>query len=234
MTLIEILVAVSLLSLLSVAMVMALQIGAGSWQSTRERLMLDRRIATANSILHAEFAGIVPVEADRPPELGGGTRRLAFFQGEPQSMRFVSDYSLTAGVRGGLRIVELQVSDSSRGIRVLLNEIPYLGARSAGSLILEVARDPVSGRRQTIFPPIRPRATSLIIADQLAACRFSYLKPGRNRNEVAVWVPVWEEIDRIPGAIRVELTPLAQEARLLPVSITTQVRARYVPPKSRK
>jgi prepilin-type N-terminal cleavage/methylation domain-containing protein len=55
MTLIEILVAISLMGLLATAMVTALTVGSGSWQDARNRLTLDRRIATANEILYAEL-----------------------------------------------------------------------------------------------------------------------------------------------------------------------------------
>ena len=72
MTLIEVLVAVSLMGLLATAMVTALTMGAGSWQAARDRLTLDRRIATANEIFYAEFEGLVPI-ATQP---GTGEARI--------------------------------------------------------------------------------------------------------------------------------------------------------------
>jgi len=229
MTLIEVLVAVALLSLLSVGLFTALQIGATSWSTTRERLMLDRRVATANAILHSSFASIVPLEAEIPPERAIGLRQLLFFQGEPGSMRFVSSYSVTEGVRGGLRIVELQVSSARNGLRILLNQLPYLGPLSAGSLVVGQVSDPDFPRGRIVFSPIAAMPTSLIIVDELAACTFSYLRRPRRRDEPSVWLSHWGERDSLPAAIRVNLTPSSGEARVLPVSITTAVRAEWVP-----
>ncbi len=221
MTLIEILVAVSLMGLLATAMVTALTMGAGSWKDARNYLTLDRRIATANEILYAELEGLVPVTAHGP-----GAPRAAFLQGDPQAMRFVTDYSLREGRRGGLRIVELQVNDADRGRRILLNELPYNGPASLGGLISGVDHDLRSGAPRLVFAPIVRQATSLIIADELDSCRFSYLKPPRTRAQTALWMPQWDELSRFPGAIRIEMTPRAAEARLLPVTITAPVRAR--------
>ena len=221
MTLIEILVAISLMGLLATAMVTALTMGAGAWKDARSHLSLDRRIATANEILYAELEGLVPVTART-----AAAPMAVFLQGEPESMRFVSGYSLREGRRGGLRIVELQVSDADRGRRILLNELPYNGPDSLGSLISGVDHDLRSGAPRLVFAPIGRRPTSLIIADELEACRFSYLKLPRTRAQTALWVPQWDELTRFPGAIRIEMTPRQAEARLLPVSITAPIRAR--------
>ena len=229
MTLIEVLVAVVLMSMLSVGLFTALQIGATSWQTTRARLMLDRRIATANAILHSSFASIVPLEAEVPAEQAMGVRRLLFFQGEPDAMRFVSSYSVTEGVRGGLRIVELQVSSGGKGLRILLNQLPYLGPLSAGSLVAGRVSGPDFPRGRIIFSPIRATPASLIIADELATCNFSYLRRSRRQGEPTAWLPYWGERDSLPAAIRVNLSPLSRDARVLPVSITAAVRAEWAP-----
>jgi hypothetical protein len=227
MTLVEILVAISLMGLLAAAMVTALTVGAGSWQDARNRLTLDRRIATANEILYAEFEGIVPIATQPDPSRPTPIPRAPFFQGEIESMRFVSNYSLTQGRRGGLRVVELQVTQTGLGRRILLNELPYRGPGDLGGMITGMERDPLTGGPRLVFAPIQPRATSLIIADELETCRFSYLRVPRNRAEPALWVPQWNDLTRFPGAIRVEMTSDSGEGRLLPVSITAPVRARF-------
>jgi prepilin-type N-terminal cleavage/methylation domain-containing protein len=226
MTLIEILVAVSLMGLLAVAMVTALTVGAGSWQDARSRLSLDRRIASANEIFYAELEGIVPVETRPDPSSGVTIPRAVFFQGEPEAMRFVTDYSLTAGRRAGLRIVELQIAEASRGTRVLVNEMPYRGPADLLAVIQGVDRDPLAGGLRLLFAPVQARPTSLILADELAECRFSYLRAARRQGEPALWIPQWTELNSLPSAIRIEMTPRQGEARLLPVTITAPVRAR--------
>ncbi len=229
-TLVETLVALTLLGMLSLGLVTALQIGIGAWQDSREAVSLDRRIANANRLLHAELAGLVPILAEPPPH-----RRdipsFPFFHGEPEAMRFVSSYSLAAGVRSGLRIVELSViPDGEGGRRLILNELPYWGPQSVGGFVLEAVPDRMSfsGRRM-IFAPIRARADSLIAADRLSVCRFSYLRYPREGKAPGEWIPVWDDLQNVPVAVRLEMAPAAVKAGLQPVTITAQIRAEYEP-----
>ena len=53
-------------------------------------------------------------------------------------MRFVSSYSLQQGARGLPRILEFQVirGEEGKGVRLVVNEQPYTGPRSAGFFVL--------------------------------------------------------------------------------------------------
>ena len=228
LTLIEIIVAVSLLGLLSAGMVTALQIGADSWSDTRERMTLDRRIATANNILHAQLAGVVPILARVPP--GRSVTSAPFFHGEPQSMRFVTSYSLLEGVRGGLQVVELLSRGREKGLSLLLTHSPYRGPLSVGRFIM--GREPSLDRTSSrlIFSPIRTRPDTMIVADQLEACSFSYLAEPRNPDEPPRWKPVWDDDRQIPAAVRIEMRPAGEDVRLDPITLVAQIRARYAPP----
>lgn len=229
MTLVEVVVAMSLLGLLSVGLFTAFQVGASSWLTTRDRLMVDRNIAGQNQRFHVLFGGIVPLEARVPSDRAVGVRPFAFFQGEPQSMRFVTSHSITAGGRGGLQITELQVvGTSANRRRILLNQLPYRGPLSVGSFVTGWVPTSEPPGRQLVFEPIRPLPNvSLVIADQLANCGFLYLQRPRIRGQPSHWVSTWNDLDRLPGAITVTMMPVSREARLLPVSITTAVRAEY-------
>ena len=226
MTLIEILVAVTLLGILSVGLVTALQVAAGAWSSSRNARGQDRRIANANALLHAQFAGVTPVQ---PMILRPGLAIPAgpFFQGEPNAMRFVSSYSMTEGVRGGLQIVELQASPGQEGTRLILTQSPYQGPLSVGRFI--TGAEPLAEPRSfhLLFTPLQTRPDSLIVADRLAAVSFSYLRGPRGPNEPDVWVSVWDNPQQLPQAIRVDMQPLEDVGRLRPVAIVSEVRARY-------
>ncbi len=232
MTLVEVLVAFTLLGMLSLGLVTALQTGVGAWQDSREAISLDRRIVNANSLLHAELAGLVPVLAEPPPNRPD-IPRFPFFHGEPTEMRFVSSYSLEAGVRSGLRIVELSVIPGKEGRRLILNELPYRGPRSVGGFALQALPDrtSLSGRR-LIFAPVRARADSLIAADRLSFCRFSYLRYPREPEAPGEWIPIWSDLQNVPVAVRLEMAPAAVEAGLQPVTITAQIRAEYELPNA--
>src|SRR3979411_1594499 len=93
-TLMELLISVTLFSLLSLGMMYAFRIGLMAYSKTQTRLMDNRRVSGAQRILEEQIQGMIPVVAmcGGGPE-GGGTK-TAFFQGEPEAMRLVSAFSL--------------------------------------------------------------------------------------------------------------------------------------------
>jgi hypothetical protein len=201
--------------MLSAGIVLALQVAAGSWETARTSLTLDRRVATANSLFHSLLAGALPSEAWLRPGGDAGPRRFPFFQGEPAVTRFVSSFSVAAGRRAGLQITEIWIAPGPRGQRVLLNQRPYLGPFSAGALVEGFASEPGLPALRPVFAPVRPLPSSLILADELAGGRFSYLMPSRRPGETAAWLARWTDNRQLPRAITVELEPRQNEARLL-------------------
>ena len=226
MTLLEVLVAVTLLGLLSVGLLMSFQMGADSWQSTRDRLMLDRRIATANQILNSVLAGMIPVVGEAPYGLGTQRRSFLFFQGEPRSMRFVSSYSVTQGVRGGLHVIELHVVNSPRGRRVLLNQSPFNGPQGLARFVDGFFRDPDLGDIRPRFRPIMSYARSLVIVDELEDCAFRYLERQSRRELSTTWLPTWTNIRELPQAVAINVLPRIDGNRLRPVSMAVPVLSR--------
>jgi general secretion pathway protein J len=218
----EVLIAVSLLSLLSMGMVIALRVGLSATAKANARLIDDRRVAGSQRILEQEIAGYMPVKA----MCGGGGGQapgavIQFFQGEERSMRFVSTYSLQQAWRGLPQILEFQVinREDGKGVRLIVNEHLYTGPRSAGAFCIGPAR----------FLPIEPGGGSFVLADSLAFCRFSYLAPPAPQAPVAQWVPAWM-FPKWPLAVRVEMAPFLDEpARLRPVTVTQRIRINRSP-----
>ena len=228
LTLIEILVAITLLGMLSAGILLALRVGVNGWQRTNQSLMLDRRIATSNNLLQAALENILPARgAFRRPQVEGFETFL-FFHGGPAAMRFVTSYSLEQGPRGGLRLMELLVADGPRGKRVLLNDFPYAGPEMTIPLVTGVVNDPGTGLTRLLFAPVVAQPSSFIVADELEAGGFVYylqdrpLSPGQ-------WVPEWPRITQIPAAVRIELKPRGDSVRLRPVTVTAPVRGRLRP-----
>ena len=228
LTLMEVLVAITLLSLLSVGLLMSLRVGARAWETAHTSLMLDRRIASANAIFHAALEGAAPALAEFERARMGTATTVVFFEGLPESMRFASAYSLESGPRGGLRIIELQVVAGPRGRRVLFNDLPYEGPRQAGGFITGAVEEPPNAELRLFWAPIQPLPTSFIIADELESCSFSYYlqeasdQPGR-------WLPAWPQAMRIPFAVAIQIVGRGDSARLRPVSITVPIRSRMRP-----
>lgn len=217
LTLMEVLIAVALLSLLSVGMLIALRVGLSAMGKANARLMDDRRVAGTQRILEQEIAGFMPVKA-----MCGGTdpqapkTTIQFFQGEPGSMRFVSTYSLQQSWRGLPQILEFMVlpREDGNGVRLIVNEHVYSGPLSAGAFCIGPAR----------FVPIEPSNASFVLADNLSFCRFTYLAPVTPPAQVPMWTPQWIK-PKWPLAIRVDMAPFLDEAnRLRPVTITQRIR----------
>src|ERR1700751_4847897 len=93
-TLIEIMVAITLLSLLVVGMTMAIRGGLLSYSKVESKLMENRRIAGAQRIAQLELEGLVPAFVMCGAGAGGPGQRAIFFQGMPDSLTMVSPFSL--------------------------------------------------------------------------------------------------------------------------------------------
>jgi type II secretory pathway pseudopilin PulG len=223
-TLMEVVIAVTLLSMLSVGMLAAIRLGFDALQKTNARLMQNRRVAGAQRVLEQELGGFMPVTGLCSAQSSAPMAPFAFFQGQPQSMRLVSTYSLDEAWRGQPRILELQVisGDEGRGVRLIVNETPYSGPLSAGQACLGIAADPASGWPLPQFRPMQVNAQSFVLADKLAWCRFSFLEPAIPPG-IDQWRPNWV-LPRWPKGLRVEMAPLEDNpARLRPLTITTAI-----------
>jgi len=226
MTLIEVVVAVTLLGLLSTGLVMSFQMGVDAWRDTRDRLTVDRRIATANQILNSALVGMIPIKGAAPDGPDARGRRFLFFQGEPHSMRFVTSFSVTEGMRGGLQVIELQVVSSPGGRRILLNQSPFMGPLALARFVDGFFNDPDLGGTRPRYRPIVPYATSLVIVDELEDCSFWYLERPRGRDPVTTWLPVWTKLRELPEAVAINVLPRIEGNRLRPVSLSVPVPSR--------
>jgi type II secretory pathway component PulJ len=214
-TLMEVLIAVTLLSMLSLGMLFAMRIGLSAFTRTDSKLMDNRRVAGAQRILEQQLLGLMPVVS----LCGEAGTRFGFFQGEERTMRLVSTFSLQQAWRGQPQILEMFVipGEEGAGFRLVVNEILYTGPASAGRLCTG------GGVGGLNFVPVAAAPTSFVLADKLAYCRFRYLGPGETPTSPGVWQPAWNR-KGWPFAVRVEMAPLEPTpARLQPISVTVPV-----------
>lgn len=228
LTLIEVLIAVSLLSLLSVGILTAMRIGLSATGKVNTKLMENRRIAGTQKVLERQIAGFMPVTALMP---GPPPTQMAFFQGESQNMRFVSSYSLQGASRGMPQILEFQVipGDSRNGgVRLIVNEWPFTGSLSAGIFCIGRVPDPSRGVTIPRFRPIQAGPNSFVLADRLAYCRFAYLEP-KAPPVYQQWDTEWI-FERWPLGIRIEMASLDEtSAALHMVTVTAPVHVNHQP-----
>ena len=229
-TLMELLIAITLLAILSAGIVVALRVGLSAMDKAQAKLIANRRAAGITRILEQEMAGILPVTAECLPAAEGPGTKIAFFQGEEQTMRLASTYSLQQASRGMPMILEFQVipGENAQGVRLVVNERLYTGPRGAGAFCAGMSRDPLTGAPIPQFLPVEIGSASFVLADKLAYCRFSYrelLPPP----EMDRWVLRWVK-PLLPSAIRIEIAPLVPDpARVQPVTLTIPIRVTRLP-----
>lgn len=226
-TLIEMLVAITLLSLLSTGMFVAMRIGLNAFSRTDKKLMDNRRVAGAQRIVEQQIEGMLPVVTP----CGSTPIRMGFFQGEPQTIRLVSTFSLQQAWRGRPQILEIFVipGEDERGVRLVVNEIPYTGAKQAGDLCLNILPDPATGGTKPQFPPPVPGPASFVLADKLAYCRFVFLTPNPDPQNPETWRPTWTK-PGWPLAVRIEMAPLDPDpSRLQPITSMVPIFIRRSP-----
>jgi general secretion pathway protein J len=230
MTLIEVTIAITLVALLMAGMMLAMRISLTSLGKANDKMIANRRVTGAQRILEQQIAGLMPVAAvTQNTGTGQAGVRVAFFQGESQSMRFVSTYSLKDASRGTPHILEFQVVPGglSGGVRLVVNEAPYASPISTGLLV--TGRSTIDGAGlMTTFSPIEVGPQSFVLADKLASCRFLYQEP-RPRPEYSRWVELWTG-QQWPTGIRIEMTPLADEpGQLHMMTVTAPVHINKAP-----
>lgn len=223
-TLIELLIAITLVSLLATGMLFAMRVGLNAMGSTNRRIEQNRRTLGAQRILEQKFGGFMPARAmcGQPSE---GPRPLTmFFQGEPGIMRFVSAYSMQDSWRGMPTITELVAMPSDLGgVRLLMNQYPYHGPAGAGFFCMPPMPGPEGGPPLPAYrqPAIGPG--TFVLADRLEGVRFSYemALPGAP----PIWLPAWRRMDLWPSAVRIEMVALERdETRVQPMPLTMRLR----------
>ncbi len=220
-TLLELLISVTLVALLSVGLLFAMRVGFTAMDRSNDRLMSNRRVVSVERILEGQIADIMPVTALCMSD-DGPTARIAFFQGETATMRFVSSYSLHEASRGYPMLLEFHVipGQNDEGVRLVVNETLYSGPKSAG-LTCTGAGD---GNGPPQFRPVQIGANSFVLADKLAFCRLSY-REDLPPPDGAHWVILWNK-RVLPSAIRIEmasLNPGAAKLQLMTLTIPVHV-----------
>jgi prepilin-type N-terminal cleavage/methylation domain-containing protein len=218
-TLIELLIAVTLVALLSVGMLFAIRVALNALDKTNTHLMANRRVLGAQRAIDQQIAGIMPVNAFCGAE--PKREKLIFFRGEPASLRFLTSHSLEESARGYPRILEYAVipGRNREGVRLIVNEHLYAGPHSLAWFCSGVADDPELGRPMLQLRPVEPGPRSFVLADRLAYCRLSYMTLDPKTHQ-----PLWSRVyggEEPPASIRFEMAPLDPGGSLLRMTTMT-------------
>jgi hypothetical protein len=206
-----------------------MKLGLSSQERANAKMMANRRVSGAERILQQQIANLMPIVGECRPDPTVPPQQIAFFQGDPQVMRFASSYSLEEAQRGYPQILEYTVipGEDNRGVRLIVNELLYSGLKSTSGICLGIGIDPPAILPRPRFRPVVVMPRSFVLADKLASCRFLYREIVQNPQPGASpekWVPFWEKTD-LPSAIRVEMTPLESgPGSLHMMTVTSSIR----------
>jgi len=201
-TLVEMMIAVTLVAAIITGLLMAMRTGLTAYEKVNRRLEDNRRMMGLEQALQRQFGGMSPATG----YCGVNGPKVAAFNGDAASLRFVSSSSLTEGARGSARVVEyVAAPDPNGGVRLMMNERLFFGPASLAPLC-------VGG----IFPPVQVTPQSVEMAGKLAYCRFVYRAPVPDSPQGGEWFPVWQRPD-LPRAVRVEMMALDPNPSRLPM-----------------
>ena len=216
-TLLELLVSITVVSLLALTILFAWRVAAAAWQRANDRLARQRTVLATHQLLQEQMASLVAYPVRAP---GGGLE--LFFQGEPGAARFVSRYSLAHRTRSGFYRIEYKIEEQAGGTRrLLMNEYPVTSREELGDLIAGVEMN--SGRRLLQFRPFEERPETTTLLEGLEECRFEYY-PAAALSQPAVWTDRWAaSANELPQAMAIRAVARAAGGRLRPVSIVAAV-----------
>ena len=221
-TLLELMIAVSLVAILSTTMLYAMRTSVLAYQKTEQRLESNRRAMGIERVIASQLGGAMAVpQLCRPPD--GPPVTTSFLTGNSAVLRLVSSYSIAEGARGYPQIVEYRVlAVPGGGVRLVASEHPYTGPQSTSLYctgLLSADLQPAA------LPPPPAGSSSYVLADRLAYCRISYHEPYDINTFIETgWVTFWDR-PVLPASLRIEMRAFAPAAGSLPrLDITVPIR----------
>ncbi|MGH9429424.1 MAG: PulJ/GspJ family protein [Terriglobia bacterium] len=121
-TLMELLVSITLMSLVAVAIHSGFRLSLSSWEKSEKALQRQRTLHFVLDLISRQVGSIVPYYSRQ--QLEGTPVDVLLFQGTAQGVRFVSSFSSEGRAADGLRLVEYFLADSPAGDgkALLINE----------------------------------------------------------------------------------------------------------------
>ena len=237
-TLLELLVSITIVSLLATTALFARRAGVSGWEKASVQLERDRTVLAAHEVLQEQMASMVPYEA-RTEQRG----QVLFFQGEPQTARFISRYSLTNRAASGLYLIEYHVTEPQdgppsttlpattprggrAGRQLLLKEAPVRGNEDLAAKIEEIESQ--SEGYLLRLPPFERDAETVVLLEGLEDCRFEYFRVTPNAQpggELGNWTEEWvSRANEVPSAMRIHAVSSGESGDLRPVTIVAAIR----------
>jgi prepilin-type N-terminal cleavage/methylation domain-containing protein len=229
-TLLELMIAITLVAGLSTGMLMAMRTSLLTYEKTAKRLESNRRFVKIQQILSDQISAVMPVQGACLGDAGQTIGIPSFLSGSEDTLRLVSSYSIAEGSRGYPQIVEYRVIAEQRGsVRLVATERPYTGPQST-TPYCGATQPPPAAAYEFGAQPVAPAGAEpgawYVLAEHLAYCRFSFHEPyDQNRFAETPWLPLWDK-PLLPAGVHIEIRPIVPDAgglSVLSVTVPIQV-----------
>jgi general secretion pathway protein J len=193
-TLIETVIAVTLVAMMAVALWSAFRVSLASWKRGTDSVDANQRHRSVVDLVKKQIASIYAVIA--PIDLQTGGAVYPVFAGTDSSVQFVSLNSLRFYEHPGLTMVSYDVEQDRAGAYSLVErEAQYVGLEPG---------------RESFFD--REVAQPFVVFENLTSFTFEYFDPG-DSDRPARWVTEWDakEMTELPAAI--SMTMISQDAK---------------------
>jgi hypothetical protein len=185
-TLLEIVIAVTLMIMIAVGLWGVLSTSIRGWAKGTQYIDSNQRNRSTITMVRKQIASAYNVMVQPDPTVGGVP--YPFFTGTESGFQFVSVNSLLFQDSPGLTLVAYEISESSTGDYSLVEkEARYLG------------QIPDQDSLAT-----QEKITSVL--DNISSCSFKYYDPGNTENP-AQWETEWSGMDkgRLPAALSMDM-----------------------------
>ena len=217
-TLIEMLVAVTLLAIMAVGLWSVFSISVRSWSKGTESIDKTQRHRSILDKVRKQIASAYPLNGstdmpvDMPIEPQAIDEQLSFntllFNGTETGLSFVSLNSLRFQESPGLTLVSYGIAPDSEGHYSLVErEARYTGQIFNPDMALNLSE-------------------SIPIFENLSSCIFEYFDPGDNDN-TSQWLPLWSGQERreLPAAVSITMISRDPEGNSLNRHMVVPIRA---------
>jgi general secretion pathway protein J len=176
-TLVEVVVALSLLSLLMLGLLAALRTFGDTLSRADDRIVQVETLWAVSRLLHQTIATAAPVQ---DAAASATTRPTLLFQGRHNELRWIGNMPARYG-SGGLHHMRLVLDQQQSSPVLLLEYLPFLGAAHGP--------DWLAARTHRLMENVHNLS-------------FQY-----QSTDEAEWSDTWIEADRLPARVRVDLDP---------------------------
>lgn len=180
-TLLELLIAITLLGFTLVLLFGGLRLGVRSWDAVQQRVDNLNSVRSVENFLRREMESMLPYRWKGAPG-----QRMAFL-GRRDKMFFVAQLPGRIGI-GGLYLVSLELEQNSKGRRLLWRYVPVVNQMSD-------------------FSPLSQAPELVLAGTELSSVEdiwFTYFGPDGQSGSLR-WQDHWESATRLPSMIRIQV-----------------------------